>query len=362
MKNKVFWRILILFSISIMIGGGYTGPSCGYGVIDDSVFDEALSAPTFTISESDGEVTVTWTDVTDAISYNVFIDSNFSILSDVPVRSNVQSPQTIDSLDNGTEYFIALQSVNAEGLVSVIPTESTSFTPNAFFLQLADKDITGTDAQLDTVKALKELVGKNISLSDKTDNQEAYDALNALKSIDLTSKSIVDVTPLKGFKLLEELILNENEITDISSLSELESLLVLKISKTKITSASVILSLEKLTELDVTDNDGLLDTATFDLSSLFIQDGTQDSILKDFRTLIIPNCNIVDLSSIAWLTELTHLDLKDNKELATLSPIVNFSDLTFLDVTNNNFNSDDADFDILKTRIEVTNSGTVTGP
>lgn len=358
----MYLRLLALLFITLMVGGGYTGPSCGYGEIDESVFDESLGTPTFKITEADGEVTITWDDVTDAVAYNIYIESTFSKLSDNPQRSSIQSPQTIDGLINGTEYFIAVQSVNAEGLFSVIPSESTSFTPNPFFLQLANKDISATDEQLDTIKILKEFVGKDISLSDKTNNQEAYDALNALQVIDLTSKSIVDVTPLKGFKALEELTLNENEITDISSLNELESLLVLRISKTKITDASVILSLEKLTELDVADNDGQGDTAIFDISSLFLQDGSQDNTLEDFRTLVVSNCNIVDISSIAWMTELTHLDLKDNSDISTLTPIVNFNDLTFLDVTNNNFNADDSDFEILKTRIETTNSGTVNGP
>lgn len=354
-------RILAIILCSLCLLGA-TGPSCGYGEapVDDSKFDPDLANPTVTIEPLDGEVTLTWDTVTNATAYNIYIETTASKLGEATKKANVQSPQTIDGLTNGQKYFIAVQSIAADKRLGVISDKTINFTPNPIFIQMANKDIVVTDDQIKTLQVLKELVGKQPSLSDKADNQAAFTALDALTEMDLKNKSIIDLKPLQSFKNLTSLILDENEIEDLSPLVDLDLLKTLTLSKTKVSDISDLLELENLEDLTINQNNGDGDTVVLDLST-FSSTKNQTEILKEFKTLVLEDCNISDLSGLSWLTLVVNLNLKNNK-ISTLLPIQNFDKLMVLIVTENpNLSADDVAYSNLKTAIK-NRGGTVEGP
>lgn len=354
-------RMLAIVMCSLCLLGA-TGHSCGYGegVISDDKFDKTLANPTFTIEPLDGEVILTWATVTNATAYNVYVETSSTKLGETTKKANIQSPQTIDGLTNGQKYYVTVQSIAADKRLSVISDKTINFTPNSIFLQMANKDITITDDQIKTLGVLKELVGKQISLTDKTDNQAAFTALDALTTIDLTKKGIVDIKPLQSFKKLTSLILDENEIQNISSLSDLDALKTLSLSKTKVSDISTVLDLEKLESLTIKQNNGDGDTVALDLST-FASTKNQTEILKSLKTLVLEDCDLEDLSGLSWLTLITSLSLKDNN-IKTLLNVQNFDKLTNLDVTGNpDLSADDDPYSNLRTAI-LGRSGTVAGP
>lgn len=354
-------RFLAIF-LCLMCLLGATGPSCGYGeeIISDDKYDKTLANPTFTIEPLDGEVTLSWPAVTNATAYNIYIETTSSKIGETTKRANIQSPQTIDGLTNGQKYYVAVQSIAADKRIGVISDKTLNFTPNPIFLQMANKDISVSDDQIDTLIVLKELVGKQSSLGDKTDNQAAFTALDALTAMDLTNKGIIDIKALQSFKKLTSLILDENEIQDITPLADLDKLKTLSLSKTKISDISTVLDLELLETLTIKQNNGDGDTAILDLTT-FASTKTQTEILKSFKTLTIEDCGLSDLSGINWLTLITTLSLKDN-DIDTLLPIQNYDKLTKLDVTGNpDLSADDTAYSNLRTAI-LGRNGTVSGP
>jgi hypothetical protein len=357
----VFVRLLAV-SLCLLSLLGATGPSCGYGeaVLSDEEFDKTLANPTFTTTPLDGEVTVSWDSIETVTAYNIYIETSSLNLGKTTKRASVQSPQTIDGLTNGQKYYITVQSIGADKRLSVIADKTINFTPNPIFIQMANKDIAITDDQIKTLQALKVLVGKQNSLADKTDNEAAFTALNALSAIDLKAKSIIDIKPLQSFKKLTSLILDENKIVDISPLKDLDALRTLSLSKTMVSDISVILDLEKLEDLTINSNNGDGDTETLDLST-FASTKTQTEILKNLITLDLEDCNISNLAGISWLTLIVNLNLKDNK-ITTLTPIQNYDRLMVLLVsTNPGLSASDTAYSNLKTSIK-SKGGTVDGP
>lgn len=353
---------LLAVSLCLLSLLGATGPSCGYGeeILSDEEFDKTLANPTFTTTPLDGEVTVTWDSVATATAYNIYIETASLNLGKTTKRASVQSPQKIDGLTNGQKYYIAVQSIGADKRLSVISDKTINFTPNPIFIQMANKDITITDDQIKTLQVLKTLVGKQNSLADKTDNEAAFTELNALTSMDLTAKGIIDIKPLQSFKKLSDLILDENKIVDISPLKDLDALKTLSLSKTKVSDISVILDLEDLEDLTINSNNGDGDTETLDLST-FTSTKTQTEILKNLTVLDLEDCEIADLSGISWLTLIVNLNLKNNK-ITTLTPIQNYDKLMMLLVTTNpELSASDTAYSNLKTAIK-SRGGTVEGP
>lgn len=360
--NRILVRITAIFLLTLCLCG-YTGPSCGYGeeTVNDSEFDSSLVNPTFTTTPQDGEVIVSWNAVTGVSSYNIYIEKSSKDIGETIKKGSVQSPQKIDGLTNGQKYYIAVQSIGSDKRLGVIKDKTINFTPNPIFLQMANKDIDITDEQIKTLQALKVLVGKNSSIADKTDNEEAYKALNALKTIDLTAKSVIDIKALQSFKKATKLILDENKIVDLLPLIDLDTALVsLSISKTMVTDLSPILEIEKLEELIMIHNNGDGDTEAPDLST-FSSTKLQTEILKNFKKLTIQDCELDDLTGIGWLTLIENLNLSDNN-ISTLEPIQNFDKLKELKVSGNpDLSADDDAYSNLRTAI-LSNNGTVEGP
>lgn len=85
-------------------------PACN--VFVPATVPDAPSAPA--VTAGDGQVTVSWLDVLGATSYELAYGTADDVAS-ATVLSDAVSPQVIDSLANGTEYFVFLRVNNAVG-------------------------------------------------------------------------------------------------------------------------------------------------------------------------------------------------------------------------------------------------------
>lgn len=81
-------------------------------------------------SGGDGQVTVTWSAVTGATSYNIYYGTAAGVTTATGTKvATVTSPQVVSGLTNGTPYFFVVTAVNAGG-ESAVSSEKTA-TPAA---------------------------------------------------------------------------------------------------------------------------------------------------------------------------------------------------------------------------------------
>ncbi|HEM1567972.1 TPA: class 1 internalin InlC2, partial [Listeria monocytogenes] len=125
----------------------------------------------------------------------------------------------------------------------------------------------------------------------------AIAGLQSIKTLDLTSTQITDVTPLAGLSNLQVLYLDLNQITDISPLAGLTNLQYLSIGNTQVSDLTPLANLSKLTNLRADDN------------------------------------KISDISPLASLPNLIEVHLKDN-QISDVSPLANLSNLFIVTLTN----------------------------
>ena len=108
--------------ISLLVGIASI-PSCSGNRSSRDAPATAPPAPTGVVaSPGDGEATVTWSSVTDATSYNLYLASasgvnpaNYGTLPDGARVPGVGSPHPQTGLANGTTYYFVVTSVNAVG-------------------------------------------------------------------------------------------------------------------------------------------------------------------------------------------------------------------------------------------------------
>ena len=132
----------------------------------------------------------------------------------------------------------------------------------------------------------------------------------------------LDLTPLKGLVLLEELDASDNMLTDLTVLGSLSALQTLTLTNNRITDISPLAGCKSLTYVDLSYNYGLNSDNTergiSDLSPLF--ENTQ------LRTLIAGHNLISNVEGIEALEELSYLDLTDNY-LDSLAPLAEAASL-----------------------------------
>ena len=94
------------------------------------------SAPTgVTASAGDGQITITWTSVSDTASYNIYSSTASGVTKLTGTKlTNVTSPYTNTGLTNGTTYYYVITAVNSYGessessQVSATPSTTTTGT------------------------------------------------------------------------------------------------------------------------------------------------------------------------------------------------------------------------------------------
>ena len=140
-----------------------------------------------------------------------------------------------------------------------------------------------------------------------------------LESLDLSSNSITDITPLKNLKKLYYLDLSCNVITDITALTNLTNLEVLELSENQIK--------------DITPLENLINLRVLYLSLNYITDITALSNMTNLQWLYLERNQITDITALSNLTNLTLLSLRANQitditPLESIRPVINYIDLS----------------------------------
>ncbi|MBI5179735.1 MAG: fibronectin type III domain-containing protein [Nitrospinae bacterium] len=111
--------LLLVVSGMMACGGG----SSGYGSTTSNSASSTISAPTgVTATAGSGQMTVSWTAVSGATSYNMYMatqtgvsKSNYSTKSYGMAHTGVTSPYAHTGLTAGTTYYLVVTAMDASG-------------------------------------------------------------------------------------------------------------------------------------------------------------------------------------------------------------------------------------------------------
>lgn len=105
-----------------------------------------------------------------------------------------------------------------------------------------------------TSRAVLEYLKKQNKFPSPCTNEQVIKVLKDLKTLDLSSMNLSDISILSFMKSLVDLNLDRNNLTDLSVLFNITTLEVLKASFNKLTNLTGVLSSQNLREIYVTDN------------------------------------------------------------------------------------------------------------
>jgi fibronectin type 3 domain-containing protein len=112
MKRKGVFSALAVMFVTLLMAG------CGGGGGSDSPAPPPLPSPPASVSAVPGigEVTINWTDVTDATSYNVYRSQISPVTKTTGTKTTVaDNSVAVSGLDNGIKYYFVVTAVNANG-------------------------------------------------------------------------------------------------------------------------------------------------------------------------------------------------------------------------------------------------------
>lgn len=115
-----------------------------------------------------------------------------------------------------------------------------------FFTEICSRGQNPADIQK-TIDALKAIAGTG-------DCQGAEAYFSKVYSLNLSGKGISSLLPIKGFRVLTELLIDNNAIESVDPLSDLRGLTLLSAANNKIKSVSSLALLEKLTNINLDNN------------------------------------------------------------------------------------------------------------
>lgn len=128
-------------------------------------------------------------------------------------------------------------------------TGSGNETPtknDGFFVEICQRPSNPLDIQ-HTIDALK-------AIANTSDCGAAASFFAGQRSLNLSGKKITNLLPIKGFKVLSELILDGNSIDNLDPISDLRNLTLLSAAGNKIKSVSPVAMLERLNTLVLDNN------------------------------------------------------------------------------------------------------------
>jgi Leucine-rich repeat (LRR) protein len=243
---------------------------------------------------------------------------------------------TLDDL----RYFPGLQALGLTGVhgrcdLSVLPSleRLTVLSLRAFGVDTLDLEVIAQCAGLEQLFLPHNRIGP----------VKLLEGLERLTILDLSSNSILDVTPLGQLLNLEELYLTQNAVQEIEGLSSLTGLRVLCLDENQITSLRGLDRLTGLEALDLSFNPGLTSIAEVaELRSLILLAAPRCQIeeLPDFRRLTalkelyLGNNMLPNLDGLTGLTALRILHCPDNA-VTSLEPLSSCTALEALDVSRN---------------------------
>ena len=113
--------------------------ACGGGGGDGATVPVAPAA--LTANAGNGQVTVSWTAVAGAVSYNIYYAASTGVTKTGTKVAGAVSPQAVTGLTNGTTYFFVVTAVNAAGESNVSAEKSA--TPSATSPPAAPANVRG---------------------------------------------------------------------------------------------------------------------------------------------------------------------------------------------------------------------------
>ena len=155
---------------------------------------------------------------------------------------------------------------------------------------------------------------------------ETIDALPALRTLNLNSCGVSDVSNLKSLSGLQTLDLGSNSVTDIAPLARCKGLQTLNLSGNGISDISPLTSLKQLQTLDLSYNSP---TTLAPLAQC-----------AELRRLDLSNCGLIDISALKLCTKLTHLTAAHN-DLTGIAGLEACASLEEVDLSYNKLTSID---------------------
>ena len=292
-------------------------------------------------------------------SGNIYIyDSTNSLIetidvtdsSKVSVSSKTLTVSHVD-LDMDTTYYIKADSgivTTASGNILSIIDDKTNWTftttdkiefPDANLKSALLNHTGGIDANSDGEISVSESQNRTalLNLSNKSiSDLTGLEFFINVSDLRLGVNSISDLTPLSTMTALTSLQLNNNNITDITALSSLVNLKLLYIYSNTISDINALSNLTLLETLHMQSN-----MAINDLSPL--------SNLTTLKILYAHGNNISNLNPLSNLTNLEQLNLGNN-DISNVNALSNLTKLTFLSIYQNNIN----DISLLNNLIALT--------
>lgn len=146
------------------------------------------------------------------------------------------------------------------------------------------------------------------------------DDLGKVKELDLSGKSLSDLSPLAGLTEIKSLYLNNNPLSDIASLSDLRDLWALSLNRCQLVDLTPLKNLNGLVYLNLDNNQ--------------IRDLAPVAGLKGLEIIGLSGNQIIDLTPLGGFEKVYHLELADN-HITNLSPLADLISLKYLSLDNN---------------------------
>lgn len=234
--------------------------------------------------------------------------------------------------------------------------EGISDVSNGFSIDNNDEPVDFNDPNLETAlrsvlekpfdpiyqSELAALENLNLSSSNVYDISVLEKCIN-LKTLDLSSNTVEDLSPIASLTQLSSLIIYENNVSDIEALMNLDSLEYLDIDSNDIADLSPLEGLVNLVHLDIGENPvddiGSVSYLTkleyFRITNSEISDLSSLSEILSLKEIDAENNEIDDLNSLRDLWQLEKLNLGNN-EITDITPLADLQSLKDLTLQSNN--------------------------
>ena len=256
-------------------------------------------------------------------------------ISDLSPLASSTSLTHLSLSNNPISDLSPLASLNSLTFLSLRGNSISDLSPLASLTSLQSLYLHGNSisdlSPLASLTSLQFLYLDNNSISDLS----PLASLNSLTQLLLHGNSISDLSPLASLTDVDYLGLDGNSISDLSPLASLTSLRALHLDDNSISDATPLASLAGLLSLSLRGNpiDSLADIPVASLGSLvrlylsgsWISNSVLASLVADipsvFNGLTLEGGSISDLTPLASLTNVDHLDLSDNA-ISDISPLL----------------------------------------
>ena len=160
-----------------------------------------------------------------------------NLISDASFLTKLANLKTLDiSSNNVAKLDDILTSLDAKGVFVIGKKSQLHNYAQTTFLELCKK----ADLDPEPKKTVKAIFAKTMAEDCETANAR----LLTMKTLNLSERSLTDLTPLAGLPKLTNLDISKNPLNDVSVLADLEQLKSLNIIETQVTDVSMLAKLQ----------------------------------------------------------------------------------------------------------------------